>query len=570
MFKKQIEYWVRNGTITQAQADKMLKDLVERKQERTSHQLIVAASTIGSILMGIGAILFVASNWDVMSSQVKVLILVGSTMAAYISGYLFAYQWRNLPRVGASLIFLGTLFFGATVFLIAQIYHVKANNHTLMLIWLFGIIPFVYAFRSRAIAALVTLVYFIWVGMFVSQGRWFGEINFTFWPSAYLLAGLLLFVFGTRHYATKRWQSIARIYRLAGMNMAMLALFALSCRECLGKPGGLLMQFREGQPIALGLVGIASLTIILTLWDLWRNPRRSKTSLLEQGMTIALIITALLLLTISAPAYVWVLIFNLIVAACILLFIYFGYENEDMRLVNMGMFWLFIFILARYFDLFWDMMPRSLFFIGGGFLLVLGSAILERKRRKLKELLGKRTTVSVDELKKKQHIFIILGVFSLAIISGFIAFKERIVRTGHEVMLEAKPIDPRDLFRGDYVILNYDISDLNLDQLPADTKDFKPGDSIYVALRKIGRYSVVSSISSRPLVDTLFIKGIVKNRYNNRVHIDYGIESYFVPEKKGKEIETSFRTIEVKVAISESGHAVIKELYISGEPFGKR
>jgi uncharacterized membrane-anchored protein len=30
-----------------------------------------------------------------------------------------------------------------------------------------------------------------------------------------------------------------------------------------------------------------------------------------------------------------------------------------------------------------------------------------------------------------------------------------------EVLLQTRPVDPRDIFRGDYVTLSYDISDFN-------------------------------------------------------------------------------------------------------------
>jgi uncharacterized membrane-anchored protein len=37
---------------------------------------------------------------------------------------------------------------------------------------------------------------------------------------------------------------------------------------------------------------------------------------------------------------------------------------------------------------------------------------------------------------------------------------------GEEIIINTKPYDPRDFFRGDYVYLNYDINDISLDQIP--------------------------------------------------------------------------------------------------------
>ena len=134
--KKLINKWLEEKTINQRQAKKMLADIEHYSKESRSNKFIVVISTIGAILLGIGAILFIASNWEELSKIAKTLILVGSTALAYYTGYYFKYQKQNLPKVGASLLFLGALLFGATVILVTQIYNVNANNHILVLIWL--------------------------------------------------------------------------------------------------------------------------------------------------------------------------------------------------------------------------------------------------------------------------------------------------------------------------------------------------------------------------------------------------------------------------------------------------
>jgi uncharacterized membrane protein len=42
-------------------------------------------------------------------------------------------------------------------------YNINANNHTLVLIWLIGILPLVYAFESEPIAALSSLLFYTWI-----------------------------------------------------------------------------------------------------------------------------------------------------------------------------------------------------------------------------------------------------------------------------------------------------------------------------------------------------------------------------------------------------------------------
>ena len=166
----------------------------------------------------------------------------------------------------------------------------------------------------------------------------------------------------------------------------------------------------------------------------------------------------------------------------------------------------------------------------------------------------------------KKKIFILLGIFWLVIIGGFIGFKEYTLRTGQEVLLKTTPVDPRDLFRGDYVVLRYDISNIDSGTVVAERTDFKSGDRVYVGLGIKEKYAVATNIYSTPPKDGLNIKGTLKDVGSNSFNVEYGIESYFVPEGEGKTIERQLgRSVDVKVSIDKSGNAVIKALLIDGQ-----
>jgi uncharacterized membrane protein len=53
----------------------MLSDVKKKSTEEKSNKFIIAISTIGAILLGIGAILFVAANWQDLSDLIKIIIL---------------------------------------------------------------------------------------------------------------------------------------------------------------------------------------------------------------------------------------------------------------------------------------------------------------------------------------------------------------------------------------------------------------------------------------------------------------------------------------------------------------
>lgn len=169
---------------------------------------------------------------------------------------------------------------------------------------------------------------------------------------------------------------------------------------------------------------------------------------------------------------------------------------------------------------------------------------------------------------RRNKLFILIGIFWLIIIIGFIVTKEFTLRTGKEVLLKTVPVDPRDLFRGDYVLLRYEISNLHLNNIITDYTDFKIGDKIYVALKKENGYGIVSKISrNTPKNKELFLKGITKNVRDKSLIVEYGIESYFVPEGKGKEIERirEGKKLDVKVSIDRFGNVAIRSLLTDGK-----
>ena len=197
--------------------------------------------------------------------------------------------------------------------------------------------------------------------------------------------------------------------------------------------------------------------------------------------------------------------------------------------------------------------------------------------------------LSLDRLAQKIPAGVRYGLCFL-VLAGFLAAligqRALILRNGTEVRLTVMPIDPRDLFRGDYVILTYDISELRLDRLDGD-KEFEKGDAIFVKVRPEGadgRAVAVGAYRSRPTVQApeVVIEGRVTSsgRYPrlavNRdgceakapcqiVDVAYGIESYFVPEGEGRAIEAADKSrLEVVAAVSRSGEAAIKRLLMDG------
>ena len=178
------------------------------------------------------------------------------------------------------------------------------------------------------------------------------------------------------------------------------------------------------------------------------------------------------------------------------------------------------------------------------------------------------------------RIAIIIVLQTLALL-GMVGMKQYTLSTGVPVVLKTQPIDPRSLFRGDYVRLNYAISQLVLDKLEGD-KEFQRGDSVYVVLKQGDEYwEPVSLHRAYPAASAgqVVIKGRVEFLNNFRwlapsqppesvksINVKYGIENYFVPEGEGRNLEhpKPGETVSIRVVVDKYGNPAIKAVLVNG------
>ena len=164
--------------------------------------------------------------------------------------------------------------------------------------------------------------------------------------------------------------------------------------------------------------------------------------------------------------------------------------------------------------------------------------------------------------RTKTVLAVLLQMLILAAIAGA---RQWTLATGTTVLFETAPVDPRDLFRGDYVTLNYKISTLDPQQL-GFTETLEPFTVVYVGLENRGKYWEAVSLSRQP-PKGVFIRGTAAYRDRAGLRELYGIESYFVPEGTGRRIEQSREPLSVEVVVGRNGSAVVRRLYVGDTPF---
>lgn len=161
--------------------------------------------------------------------------------------------------------------------------------------------------------------------------------------------------------------------------------------------------------------------------------------------------------------------------------------------------------------------------------------------------------------------------------AGTIGVQEWKLSQAATVLLETAPVDPRDLLRGDFVILNYKISRLDKNLFNPPVKDELPaGTTVFVSLKRVGEFHEASEVSLTPPApgSGLFIKGQVLNPWRLRfgqgtsqdpVRVEYGLERYYVREGTGQPTGK----LTALVSVPTRGDATIKQVFLDGKPYAE-
>ncbi|HBF32471.1 GDYXXLXY domain-containing protein [Rhizobium sp.] len=171
---------------------------------------------------------------------------------------------------------------------------------------------------------------------------------------------------------------------------------------------------------------------------------------------------------------------------------------------------------------------------------------------------------------------IFLACVQTAVIGYQVGERTYILRTGTEIRLKTEAVDPRDVLRGDYVVLNYAISHLRRDQIvgpiPVDSKEIRFNVRL---VSGADGFAVVQEASVEPLPpkhDSVvlvtepvsFLPGMATN---GTIAVRYGIERFYLPEGEGKAVEQQRNQGAVTVAarVSMSGKVQLRQLFVDGQ-----
>lgn len=184
-------------------------------------------------------------------------------------------------------------------------------------------------------------------------------------------------------------------------------------------------------------------------------------------------------------------------------------------------------------------------------------------------------------MKNKSLIYLVV-LFQVLVLGGMFAKAFYPVMVGTPIKLKVLPIDPRDLFRGNYVNLNYDFSRIDLDSVPNDLDSaalstLTYGDVLFVELALDSNNEFYETVglwqdaSKKSNPKNLLLKGTREkdtfsfwsNGYNT-IQVTAGIESFFTKKENALALENKMRP-NWSFDENKEEYIVWSEIYVTDE-----
>jgi uncharacterized membrane-anchored protein len=160
----------------------------------------------------------------------------------------------------------------------------------------------------------------------------------------------------------------------------------------------------------------------------------------------------------------------------------------------------------------------------------------------------------------RRHRLVLLAVAAQVLfLLGVAAAGYATTAWGRTLTLRTTPVDPRDLLYGDYVRLNYTISQLPSRLWRETGRAAQANEPVYVVLQPAdGAYEATGVYAHEPAVEPrqVVLRGWVTNSWRHGLRLRYGLERYYVPEGLGRRLEKR-PTLLVYVSIAPWGQARI-------------
>jgi uncharacterized membrane protein len=368
---------------------------------------VVLLTTIGAVLVGLGTLLYIGANWQIIATIWKISILIVAIVASHVAGWIFKFEPGDRPRLGTAFLLLGSFFFGAGIWLIAQMFNVDINYPTGLLLWFIGTAASALVTRSAAVGIFSSLILGAWTlrlselwnmshssetgdyqvvigtltGLCIAWSLrsramvWITLLTSSLWivtESSTSAAGLLMWgfaLFGAYLWMRSNMQVGEEPFKYVGTCSALSAMLYLTCDRT-----SLLGHLGEVNYLSLLSGAVVMMLFLILKFKEYRT----------EALGCLLLIAYFLIFAANPFELTRVVAFNFMAISAIVGIAWTGVRHlQSPGIANTAIVFAVIYIICRYFDFFFTMMDRSLFFIVGGVVLMTIGAIAERSRRQL-------------------------------------------------------------------------------------------------------------------------------------------------------------------------------------------
>jgi uncharacterized membrane protein len=384
--REAIAGWRAAGLLTVEQGDGLLATLSPGPapvravaNERKLGRGVTILINLGAIALAVGLLIFFASNWIEFGRGAKIASLFVLTLGFYVAGFELTREGGGgFPKLGVALVFLGCVMFGTDIVLIALIYDLTAEHAWSLLIQAVAWLSIAYVVRSRLVLFLALAGVVAWFGAEVGY-CWGGYWLYLGRPFHFIGVGACMLAVGGLH-AWRGRREFAAAWALVGLLLVYLSTLILSIFDVQKHvrldtaTAGAIVWVLFAAPYVLAL---AAVTVIHVRWK--------RTTLTDPPVLVVLFV--LVLMTLASVIAIghqsrelwFILLLTVLTSAGI----YLGIAWESPVFLNTSLVFFAVNLYTRFYEYFWDAMPKSLFFIVGGAALILGGIWVERRRRRV-------------------------------------------------------------------------------------------------------------------------------------------------------------------------------------------
>ncbi len=170
--------WVQQGLISQNQAEKICDsydvDFHQAQNSSLGYNVLIG---LGCLFIGLSLIILIGANWEEIPRAIRMLGLIALTLSTQCYGI---YRWRqghssssyssSSYSSATGIFFLGNLFYGAAIILIAQIYHLGEHMPDGVYWWALGCLPFALLTRSPLLMEQGLSLALVWLFLQADEG----------------------------------------------------------------------------------------------------------------------------------------------------------------------------------------------------------------------------------------------------------------------------------------------------------------------------------------------------------------------------------------------------------------